>query len=281
MSDVSKPQDSETPYNIVMEVDAAQAARWLDGNTHNRPIRDSVVNRFIRDMRAGRWRLTHQGIAFDADGMLIDGQHRLWAVMLAGVTISMRVFFNEPIENMKAVDIGQTRSNFDVLHLTGEAGEVTVNHLATLRAMLAGDSARPVRLSVGEETEEMIKHAGAVDFAMEHLGACRFKGIATATIRGIIARAYYGVDHAKLIHFCDVLKTGSSADEEDGPILLLWQYLVGSAGAGKSGAVRRLRYGKTERALMAYLADERIAHLRAATEELFPLPDEYRKAAAA
>ena len=37
----------------------------------------------------------------------------------------MRVFFNEPLENMMAVDTGLARSNFDVLHLTGEAGEIT------------------------------------------------------------------------------------------------------------------------------------------------------------
>jgi hypothetical protein len=44
-------------------------------------------------------------------------------------------------------------------------------------------------MTVGEEANWMTKHASAVNFAIEHLGACRYRGVATATIRGIIARA--------------------------------------------------------------------------------------------
>jgi hypothetical protein len=255
-----------------MEIGPDLAARWLDGNTHNRPLRQSVVDRFARDMQAGRWQLTHQGIAFDIDGVLIDGQHRLWAIVLSAVTVRMRVFFNEPLESMKTVDTGLTRSNFDVLHLTGDAGQVSVGHLATLRAMLAGDRLNFPKMTVGEEADLLARHAGAVNFAMEYLGTCRYKGIATATVRGIVARACYSFDHAKLIHFCDVLKTGRSPDEEDASVLLLWQFLAGST--GKAQAVRRMRYAKTERALMAYLRGEQITHLRGVSSEVFPLPEE-------
>lgn len=277
----NQPINSRTPYNVVMEVGPDVATGWLEGNTHNRPLKQTLVDRFVRDMQAGRWQLTHQGIAFDADGVLIDGQHRLWAIVLSGVPVQLRVFFNEPIETMRAVDTGLARSNFDVLHLSGEAGEITISHLATLRAMLAGDSSHTPRLTVSEEADWMSKHAEAVNFAMEHLGTCRYRGIATATIRGIIARAYYSADHANLIHFCDVLKTGGSNDEEDVPIVLLWQFLANNAGAGKARAVRRLRYGKAERALMAYLKGECISCLRAVGNELFPLPEEFTRKAVA
>ena len=281
MTTTTQPSDSKNPYNVVMEVGPDLAARWLDGNTHNRPLKQTLVNRFIRDMQAGRWQLTHQGIAFDTDGMLIDGQHRLWAIMLSAVTVRTRVFFNEPLENMKAVDTGLARSNFDVLHLAGDAGDMTASHLATLRAMLAGDSLHAPRMTVGEEAEWLTKHAAAVNFAMDHLGVCRYKGVATATVRGVIARAYYSADHAKLIHFCDVLKMGSSSDDEDAPAVLLWQFLVSNASAGKAQAVRRIRYAKAERALMAYLKGEHIVHLRAVGSEMFPLPEEVTRQAVA
>ena len=281
MNRVNQSSNDKTPYNTVMEVGPDLATRWLEGNTHNRTLKQPLVDRFVRDMQADRWQLTHQGIAFDVDGVLIDGQHRLWAIVLSGKTVPMRVFFNEPIETMKSVDIGLGRSNFDVLHLSGEVGEITTTHLATLRAMLAGESSHSFRMTVGEEAEWMMKHAAAVDFATEHLGSCRSKGIATATIRGIIARAYYSADHAKLIHFCDVLKTGRSGDEEDGPILLLWQFLVGNAHAGNAQPLRRVRYAKAERALVAYLRGEHLMYLRAVGGELFPLPEEFTREAVA
>jgi hypothetical protein len=270
-------RNNRNPYSVIMEVAPELAAQWLEGNTHNRPLRQPLVDRLARDIKAGQWRLTHQGIAFDTDGVLIDGQHRLWAIVLAVMPVQLRVFFNEPIDNMKAVDTGLARSNYDVLHLSGEAGEITVNHLATLRAMLAGDSSHLPKLTISEEQEWMTKHADAVNFAMEHLGTCRFKGVATATIRGIIARAYYSAKHAKLIHFCDVLKTGRSSDDDEASIVLLWQFLVNNASAGKGHAARRLRYGKAERALIAYLRGERIMCLRAAGGELFPLPEEFNR----
>ena len=83
-----------------------------------------------------------------------------------------------------------------------------------------------------------------------------------------------------MIRFCDVLKTGRSPDEEDGPIVLLWQFLVANANAGNAQAVRRVRYAKTERALLAYLRGDRISYLRALGSELFPLPEEVNKAVA-
>ena len=275
------PSNNKAPYNAVMEVGPDLATRWLEGNTHNRPLRDTVVDRFIRDMQAGRWQLTHQGVAFDVDGVLIDGQHRLWAIVLSNLTVPLRVFFNEPIENMRAIDTGLVRTNFDVLHLSGQAGDITPTHLATLRAMLAGTSSRSIRMTPSEEADQMAKHAEAVAFAVEHLGASRQKGIATATIRSILARAYYSADHAKLVHFCDVLQTGVSGDEEDRPAILLWQFLVSNASAGRAQAVLRVRYAKAERALMAYLRGERIVCLRAVGSELFPLPEEIVQEAAA
>jgi hypothetical protein len=273
--------NNKTPYNVVMEVSPELATRWLEGNTHNRPLRQTIVDRFARDMQAGRWQLTHQGIAFDVDGVLIDGQHRLWAIVMSTVTVPLRVFFNEPLENMTAVDTGLARSNFDVLHLSGQVGEITAAHLATLRAMLAGASSHAARLTVSEEAQLLARHSAAVGFTMKHLGMSRQKGIATATVRGILARAYYSADHAKLVHFCDVLQTGRSADEEDIPIVLLWQFLVSNVGAGRAQAVQRVRYAKTERALMAYLRGNRITHLRAVGGELFPLPDELCREAVA
>jgi hypothetical protein len=57
--------------------------------------------------------------------------------------------------------------------------------------------------------------------------------------------------------------------------------LVNNAGAGKARAVCRLRYGKAERALVAYLNGEQISCLRAVGSELFPLPEECKGGAAA
>lgn len=69
-------------------VTPAMATKWLEeGNTHNRKVRDSVVMRYAADMKAGRWKQTHQGIAFNGDGTLLDGQHRLFAIIEADTEV--------------------------------------------------------------------------------------------------------------------------------------------------------------------------------------------------
>lgn len=52
----------------------------LEMNTSNRSLRTSTVEAYCRDIQAGRWKLTNQGIGITKDGVLADGQHRLEAI---------------------------------------------------------------------------------------------------------------------------------------------------------------------------------------------------------
>lgn len=270
----TSPPDLKVPYSVVMEVSPELAFRWLEGNTHNRPLSQALVDCFARDMKAGRWRLTNQGITFDTAGLLIDGQHRLCAVIEANVTISMRIYFNEPPENRWVFDSGQARSNRDILNLAGEMGEVTSLGMATLRGMLAGVTCRPWRLTASEEADLFSIHREAVEFTVEQLGACPHKGLAMRPTRAVVARAYYAADHGRLAHFCDVLGSGLPADETDVGVLTLRDFLMGLATAGRGLSVQRLRYAKTQWALDAFLDGRIPKRLCGSDAELFLLPEE-------
>ncbi|HOD81757.1 MAG: hypothetical protein BWX88_03432 [Planctomycetes bacterium ADurb.Bin126] len=261
------------PYCSIMEVTPSMAARWLEGNTHNRPLNQGHVERLAREITAGRWRLTHQGIAFSPGGVLLDGQHRLWAIVMADVPVTIRVFFNEPAENVEYLDGGLLRSAADRMSLSDRFGRsIDRKHLSVLRCMVRGLDPHQ-RLSYGEEADLLACHMGAIRFALEHLTMTeRARGVGTAVTRGVIARAYYSVDHARLIHFCMVLRTGLATGPGDEPIIMLRDYLVQSEKGRNSLAVVREQYGKTERALKAHLTGETLAKLYAVTNELFPLP---------
>lgn len=87
------------------------AAKYDALNKNVRNVIPSVVDRFARDMTSGRWRETHQGIAFDEDGFLVDGQHRIRAVIKSGVTVKMMVFRGITSEQNLAVDCGTKRAD--------------------------------------------------------------------------------------------------------------------------------------------------------------------------
>lgn len=76
----------------VQKVNPARAAEMLSANTSNRTLSRSTVRSFAQGMGRGEWLVTHQGIAFDTNGVLVDGQHRLAAVIEADVPVEMTVF---------------------------------------------------------------------------------------------------------------------------------------------------------------------------------------------
>jgi hypothetical protein len=52
------------------------AKRYLESNTKNRNMRDKHIARLVKDMKEGIYTTHHQGVAFDEDNILVDGQHR-------------------------------------------------------------------------------------------------------------------------------------------------------------------------------------------------------------
>jgi len=72
-------------------------------------------------MAAGHWPFTGDPIRFTTDLELIDGQHRLQAIIEADVTLEMVCVFGLEPRAKHALDMGRKRSAGDVLALKGYA----------------------------------------------------------------------------------------------------------------------------------------------------------------
>lgn len=104
-----------------------KARRMLTANKNNRPVKTFKVQALKSDLRNGNFRVTHQGIALDWNGNLIDGQHRLLAIAETGVTVQMYVTRNCDPHIFKVIDTGASRSPSDVLKTMGAANYSTVS----------------------------------------------------------------------------------------------------------------------------------------------------------
>jgi len=104
------------------------AAEWIKTQEKNRPVRDRTVVQFSRDMLHGSWMNTGEPVKFDTNGHLIDGQHRLYAVVKAGIAagVEMTVARDVPKEAMEVMDSGTKRSVSDALGLRGYANRTAV-----------------------------------------------------------------------------------------------------------------------------------------------------------
>lgn len=86
------------------------AQEYLKFNTENyRSLNKLRVISYSNDMKAGKWQLNGEAIKFDTEGKLIDGQHRLQAIVRANVPVKMLVIRGIQ-EGVNLYDIGSTRS---------------------------------------------------------------------------------------------------------------------------------------------------------------------------
>jgi len=265
-------------YTVIMLVGPEQAIKWLEANTRNRPLDQKHVDYLGAEMKAGRWKLTHVGIAFDINGVLQDGQHRLWAIVLSGCTVEMNVTFNTAEDCIEYVGGEKKRMAHERMNLSGRyAGGVSKNHLAALRALLLGMNT-PRTVPFCHEMDLMARHKPAIDFAVEHLTTNRVKGVGSSVTRAVVARAWYSADLEKLRRFCEVLRTGMRCSDDENVIILLRDCLANCDRRDSLGEFRD-QYGKVERALSAFLAGRSLSVLRPCQAEMYPLPEEQEKVA--
>jgi hypothetical protein len=86
------------------------AKSYLLKNVSNRRLRKSWVAHLRSAMDRGEWQVTHQSIALTADGRVVDGQHRLHAVIAHGKPVEMMVMHGAPWDTFGVVDVGMKRT---------------------------------------------------------------------------------------------------------------------------------------------------------------------------
>lgn len=101
-----------------------RAKELLDRNPQNRPMRMRWVDRLAKIIAAGAWQETAETIKINCNGDLIDGQHRLAAIIAANTSVRTWVAYNVPQEAFAAIDQGHTRTLGDVLARNDESNYI-------------------------------------------------------------------------------------------------------------------------------------------------------------
>lgn len=261
----------------VVSVTPGLAAAWLADKAPNRRVRKRVVERYANDMRDNRWRLTHQGIAFDETGALIDGQHRLAAIVRADVPIQMLVVRGVSRETQIDMDQHAKRGADDALTLAGH--NVTKTTVAIARGIWGRGAHSGLDMTIETLAVFISDHREAIDFASPLVDR-KIRGVSQAVVAAAVARAYYHVDRDRLSSFVDVLCTGTQGDPpaEDSAAILLRNLLILSSTPGRTTGgnanKRRSIFLKTVRAIEIFCSRKAISMLYAASADRFMLPSE-------
>lgn len=203
------------------------AQQILKQNTSNRSVRKAVVDKYAHDIKSGEYKLTHQGIAISRDGVLLDGQHRLLAVIKANTSITIPLATGCDPSIFSVLDTGATRKAFDVLMIEKVTNSTVVAASVRMYIMYFEHFNKiwqgRLRYPTNEDILTIYKSKAAVfDYATQKAKHCHrsFKQLTSGSaVAGFIVLAIdngYPIHHIEL--FIQKLYTGSGLEETD-PIL--------------------------------------------------------------
>lgn len=98
-----------------------RATELLERNMLNRPLSDQHTQRIARQIIDGRWRYNGDTIKISANGDVLDGQHRLWAIIEANIAVETVIVYGIEREAFATIDtMRRLRSGGDTIALSGQ-----------------------------------------------------------------------------------------------------------------------------------------------------------------
>lgn len=277
------------PRNIETVIDTitpAKAKQYLELNDHNRRLREKHIEWLADQMRAGEWALNGESIKF-VGNQLVDGQHRLWAVIKSNTAIqSLVVRFptSKGRSVFKTVDTGQMRGTADVLDLAGEANTVILSSMIRMlyrletnpNHSLDGISNKLTKLShqriLTLLNERYPDARASATFATTHKKTA--SAMLTPVVLGVAHYLFSQINESDATSFFTHMIGGANLSPRN-PVLVLRNKLTTMrAGAGRQGGAiyNRVLLGMTIKAWNFYREGKSCSHLRMAASEEMPKP---------
>lgn len=137
-------QDKDRAIDFfTVEVSPQNAEALLESNDGNRRLSTMSVVKYAKLMTDGEWRLNGETVKISTEGerggseslgRLLDGQHRMEAIIRCGIPQAITLAIGVKPELFKTIDCGRSRDASDILNI---AGYKNTNVLAAaLRHML-------------------------------------------------------------------------------------------------------------------------------------------------
>lgn len=247
----------------------------------NRKLIKRKVESYTESMLDNKWELTHQGIAFDPDGYLIDGENRLVAIAKSGISQEIIVAHyqdtDHAIRARLATDSGSTRTKHGALTIKHghsfpqRRSELIVALISYNSGMSKSPEVPTYRI---EEFDE--KYKESIDFVLKQFEIVgNKKGIAIAPVLAAFTRAYYYCDRTRLSEMISILgrRASSSVLNTDSAATKLLDFL--DASKSKTGWEDRMgKFLRTENMIRHFCNRDVVRAINKVDKKtnLYPLP---------
>lgn len=260
------------------EITPQQAALWLEINTHNRPLQYQRAQALAGAIQRGEWSVNGDAIRFSSAGQLLDGQHRLQAIVIAGRPVKTLVVRGLAPDSFATIDTNRNvRSARDVLALSGITNYNIVAPMARLMFYFeATGNPYDSSLDKNPSAEQVLAISRRPGFAMlanRVLAARWCRKFVGAGLTGFAMYVFgqYREEHAAA--FFRKLETGIGL-EAGSPILLLRERLINEIGS--HDRLRPVAKGAyLFKAFRLYLLGVEVRQLKLVFAKHIPLKDHF------
>jgi hypothetical protein len=202
--------------DVVMEkmTITPEIARWLLEETQRQPNRillPTLVTKYARKIKDGEWQISPEALGWDYNGVLVEGQHRLHAIVNSGMAIDSFCGFGFNPTVVYYINQGKVRTLKELLDIMG--GHVNTRELGTIaRLAYYGASGAYKKMALATYlTSENYKphHIEILKFVSEDK-----ERLALATSKALLIKSAHlpGTTMAGLIYYCGLIA------EEDGTL---------------------------------------------------------------
>jgi hypothetical protein len=270
------------PKVELAEITPTKAHELLGMNTHNRDVRPNRVEELAGAITRGEWKVNGDAIRISATGVILDGQHRLLAVIKADKPIESFVITGLADDTQSTMDQARRRTFADSLKLDGETdynGLASVTRVVWNWNKFKVPSGQNIQITptIAQLYDTLAAHPGIRDATIKaHRLSYKPPGLTRAQVGGL---AYVFSLHTSVENvdaFFESITSGAGLEEGD-PRLLLRRRLERDLAAG-SGTAKLHSLAKaalTVKAFNAWMSGKKIHQLKwsigGADPERFPL----------
>lgn len=248
-----------------------KAVEILSRMVDNRHPNERRVREYAQRMLSGEWRISDP-IKFDTEDRLYDGQHRVMAVVKAGIPVEFAVIRNMPTNAKLYCDMGQARSTLHIANIMGLRLQST-KISCTKEIMRMTYILQSAGISHHLAIKMYMKYSNGVDFACRNIKCESGVRIQNSCFPAAIAKAYFYENHATLDRFARAFYTGFAEGEHEYAAITLRNSFLKEA-KGKLGGSERVNWTyKTLSAIQHFIKKNPVKRISAASQDPYPLPD--------
>lgn len=213
-----------TDNGVQVDIHLAEELLALCDSRHQRPLSAAKVNLYNAEMLAGEWRLGGSPLAISTARRLINGQHRLEAMIMAPtpLVLPFDILWGADDEEFLVTDIGRNRSGGDFLAIAARSSSGSAAKAAILRSAYnytlrraEWKTWRSLSLSPRALIEEadrwgtpQLEEALAAGSKLRRVGL----NVTPCAVAYLVQQRAWPAGHAELDAFVDELATGCFAE---------------------------------------------------------------------